>query len=135
MNKFRTLVGLTALAFLPIAAQAEMSMMTYDELAAVEGQAGQYSVSAGSIDLFTFNTAMLGGLSVGPIALSGVYGAVNTRAPNLVPTARDRGLTLVNGVILPPVNAAVRTTLIASIPIFGSTVADMVTPIGVTFTP
>ena len=60
---------------------------------------------------------------------------MSTRKPTLVPSVRDKGLTVVNGVILPPVNAAVRTTLIASIPLFGGTVADMVTPIGISFTP
>ncbi len=129
MKNFRTLLGLTAMVLLPMAAQADMKAMSLDELSAVEAQ-GRYSLSAGSPSLFTFDTAVLAATPA-----SGVYQLVNTRAPNLVPTVRDRGLTVVNGVVLPPVNAAVRTTLIASIPIFGSTVADMVTPIGVSFTP
>jgi len=129
MKNFRTLLGLTAMALLPMAAQADMKAMSLDELSAVEAQ-GRYSLSAGSLSLFTFDTAVLAATPA-----SGVYQLVNTRAPNLVPTVRDRGLTVVNGVVLPPVNAAVRTTLIASIPIFGSTVADMVTPIGISFTP
>jgi len=129
MKKFRTLLGFTAIALLPLAAQAEMKAMSLDELAAVEAQ-GRYSLSAGSLSLFTFDTAVLAATPA-----SGAYQLVNTRAPNLVPTVRDRGLTVVNEVVLPPVNAAVRTTLIASIPIFGSTVADMVTPIGISFTP
>ncbi len=129
MKNFRTLLGLTAMVLLPMAAQADMKAMSLDELSAVEAQ-GRYSLSAGSLSLFTFDTAVLAATPA-----SGVYQLVNTRAPNLVPTVRDRGLTVVNGVVLPPVNAAVRTTLIASIPIFGSTVADMVTPIGVSFTP
>jgi hypothetical protein len=129
MKKFRTLLGFTAIALLPLAAQAEMKAMSLDELSAVEAQ-GRYSLSAGSLSLFTFDTAVLAATPA-----SGAYQLVNTRAPNLVPTVRDRGLTVVNEVVLPPVNAAVRTTLIASIPIFGSTVADMVTPIGISFTP
>ncbi len=129
MKNFRTLLGLAAIALLPLAAQAEMKAMSLDELAAVEAQ-GRYSLSAGSLSLFTFDTATLAATPA-----SGVYQLVNARAPNLVPTVRDRGLTVVNEVVLPPVNVAVRTTLIASIPIFGSTVADMVTPIGISFTP
>ena len=130
MKNFRTLLGLTAIALLPMAAQADMKAMSADELSAVEGQSGIYSLSAGSISLYTFDTAMLAAMPA-----SSVYTAVNTRKPGLVPGVRDKGLTLVNGVVLPPVNAAVRTTLIASIPLFGSTVADMVTPIGINFTP
>lgn len=129
MKNFRTLLGLTAMVLLPMAAQADMKAMSLDELSAVEAQ-GRYSLSAGSISLYTFDTAVLAATPA-----SGVYQLVNTRAPNLVPTVRDRGLTVVNDVVLPPVNVAVRTTLIASIPIFGSTVADMVTPIGISFTP
>ncbi len=130
MKRFRTLLTLSALALLPIAAQAEMKTMNLDELAAIEGQAGKYSLSAGSISLFTFDTAVLAATPAGP-----VYQAVNTRKPGLVPGVRDKGLTVVNGVVLPPVNAAVRATLVSSIPIFGNTVADLVTPIGVGFTP
>lgn len=130
MKRFRTLLTLSALALLPIAAQAEMKTMNLDELAAIEGQAGKYSLSAGSISLFTFDTAVLAATPAGP-----VYQAVNTRKPGLVPGVRDKGLTVVNGVVLPPVNAAVRTTLVTSIPIFGGAVADLVTPIGVGFTP
>ena len=129
MKTFRTLLGLTAIALLPVAAQAEMTAMSSSELSAVEAQ-GVYSLSAGSISLYTFNTAVLAATPA-----SSVYTAVNTRKPGLVPGVRDKGLTLVNGVVLPPVNAAVRTTLIASIPLFGSTVADLVTPIGISFTP
>lgn len=130
MKNFRTLLGFTAIALLPLVAQADMKVMSADELAAVEAQAGKYSLSAGSLSLFTFDTAVLAATPA-----SGAYQLVNTRAPNLVPTVRDKGLTVVNGVVLPPVNAAVRTTLITSIPIFGSAVADMVTPIGISFTP
>lgn len=130
MKPFRTLMTLSALALLPIAGQAEMQAMNADELAAVEGQAGKYTFSAGSISLYTFDTAVLAATPAAPI-----YQAVSTRKPTLVPGVRDKGLTVVNGVILPPVNAAVRTTLIASIPLFGGTVADMVTPIGISFTP
>ncbi len=129
MKKFSTLLGFTAIALLPLVAQADMKTMSNDELAAVEAQ-GRYSISAGSLSLFTFDTAVLAATPA-----NGVYQLVNARAPNLVPTVRDRGLTVVNEVVLPPVNVAVRTTLIASIPIFGSTVADMVTPIGISFTP
>lgn len=129
MKNFRTLLGLTAMVLLPMAAQADMKAMSLDELSAVEAQ-GRYSLSAGSISLFTFDTAVLAATPA-----SGVYQLVSTKKPNLVPTVRDRGLTVVNDVVLPPVNAAVRTTLIASIPVFGSTVADMVTPIGISFTP
>lgn len=129
MKNFRTLLGLTAMVLLPMAAQADMKAMSLDELSAVEAQ-GRYSLSAGSISLYTFDTAVLAATPA-----SGVYQLVSTKKPNLVPAVRDRGLTVVNGVVLPPVNAAVRTTLIASIPIFGSTVADMVTPIGISFTP
>lgn len=129
MKNFRTLLGLTAIALLPMAAQAGMTTMSSDELAAVEAQ-GRYSLSAGSLSLFTFDTAVLAATPA-----YGAYQLVSTRAPNLVPSVRDRGLTAVNGVVLPPVNAAVRATLITSIPIFGSTVADMVTPIGISFTP
>ena len=129
MKNFRTLLGLTAIALLPLAAQAEMKAMSSDELAAVEAQ-GRYSLSAGSLSLFTFDTAVLAATPA-----SGVYQLVSTKKPNLVPTVRDRGLTAVNDVVLPTVNAAVRTTLISSIPLFGSTVADMVTPIKISFTP
>lgn len=129
MKNFRTLLGLTAMVLLPMAAQADMKAMSLDELSAVEAQ-GRYSLSAGSISLYTFDTAVLAATPA-----SGVYQLVSTKKPNLVPTVRDRGLTVVNDVVLPPVNAAVRTTLIASIPVFGSTVADMVTPIGISFTP
>ncbi|MGB5234254.1 MAG: hypothetical protein WBN85_03640 [Candidatus Macondimonas sp.] len=129
MKNFRTLLGLTAMVLLPMAAQADMKAMSLDELSAVEAQ-GRYSLSAGSISLYTFDTAVLAATPA-----SGVYQLVSTKKPNLVPTVRDRGLTVVNDVVLPPVNAAVRTTLISSIPIFGSTVADMVTPIGISFTP
>jgi len=45
MKKFRTLLGFTAIALLPLAAQAEMKAMSLDELAAVEAQ-GRYSLSA-----------------------------------------------------------------------------------------
>ena len=129
MKNFRTLLGLTAMVLLPMAAQADMKAMSLDELSAVEAQ-GRYSLSAGSISLYTFDTAVLAATPA-----SGVYQLVSTKKPNLVPTVRDTGLTVVNDVVLPPVNAAVRTTLISSIPIFGSTVADMVTPIGIIFTP
>ena len=130
MKCFRTLLTLSALAVLPLAAQAEMKAMNADEMAAIDGQAGKYTVNAGSISLFTFDTAVLAATPAAP-----VYQAVNTRKPGLVPGVRDKGLTVVNGVVLPPVNAAVRTTLVTSIPIFGSAVADLVTPIGIGFTP
>lgn len=130
MKNFRTLLGLTAMVLLPIAAHADMKAMSADELAAVEAQAGKYSLSAGSISLFTFDTAVLAATPA-----SGAYQLINTRKPGLVPGVRDKGLTVVNDVVLPPVNVAVRTTLISSIPLFGSTVADMVTPIHVGFTP
>ena len=130
MKGFRTLLTLSALAVLPLAAQAEMKAMNADEMAAIDGQAGKYTFSAGSISLYTFDTAVLAATPAAPI-----YQAVNTRKPGLVPGVRDKGLTVVNGVILPPVNAAVRTTLVTSIPIFGNSVADLVTPIGIDFTP
>lgn len=130
MKGFRTLLTLSALAVLPLAAQAEMNAMNADEMAAIDGQAGKYTFSAGSISLYTFDTAVLAATPAAPI-----YQAVNTRKPGLVPGVRDKGLTVVNGVVLPPVNAAVRTTLVTSIPIFGNSVADLVTPIGIDFTP
>ena len=130
MKGFRTLLTLSALAVLPLAAQAEMKAMNADEMAAIDGQAGKYTFSAGSISLYTFDTAVLAATPAAPI-----YQAVNTRKPGLVPGVRDKGLTVVNGVVLPPVNAAVRTTLVTSIPIFGNSVADLVTPIGIDFTP
>lgn len=129
MKNFRTQLGLAALVMLPMTAQAELKAMSLSELAAVEAQ-GRYSISAGSMSLFTFDTAVLAATPA-----SGAYQLVNARAPNLVPTVRDRGLTAVNDVVLPTVNMAIRTTLISSIPVFGSTVADMFTPIAVTFTP
>lgn len=130
MKRFRTLLTLSALAMLPLAAQAEMKAMNLDELAAIDGQAGIYSLNAGSISLYTFDTAVLAATPAAP-----VYLAVSTRKPGLVPGVRDKGLTLVNGVVLPPVNTAIRTTLITSIPFFGDDVADMVTPIKINFTP
>jgi hypothetical protein len=130
MKNFRTLLGLTAMVLLPMAAQADMKVMSLDELAAVEAQAGKYSLAAGSISLYTFDTAVLAATPA-----SGVYQLVSTKKPNLVPTVRDKGLTVVNDKVLPTVDIAVRTTLISSIPFVGTTVADMVTPIKINFTP
>ena len=129
MKPFRTMMTLCALAVLPLAAQAEMKAMNLDELAAIDGQAGKYTVSAGSISLYTFDTAVLAATPAAPI-----YQVVNTRKPGLVPGVRDKGLTAVD-LALAPVNAAVRTTIITSVPFFGSTIADMVTPIRINFTP
>jgi hypothetical protein len=128
MKNFRTLLGLTAMVLLPMAAQAEMKTMSADELSAVEGQSGKYSLSAGNMSLFTFDTAVLAATPA-----SGVYALVNTKAPALIPKVRTTGLATVN-TALAPVSASLSAQL-QTIPFIGGSLASAYTPITVGYTP
>ena len=132
MKKFTTLLGLSALIVLPMAAQADMKTMSSDELAAVEGQSGKYSINAGSMSLYTFDTAVLAA-AVAATPASGAYALVNTKAPNLIPTVRTTGLATVN-TALAPVSASLAAQL-NTIPFIGSSLASAYTPISVSYSP
>jgi hypothetical protein len=128
MKNFRTLLGLTAMVLLPMAAQADMKAMSADELSAVEGQSGKYSLTAGTMSLFTFDTAVLAATPA-----SGVYALVNTKAPTLIPNVRTKGLATVN-TALAPVSASLAAQL-QTIPFIGGSLASAYTPISVGYTP
>jgi hypothetical protein len=128
MKNFRTLLGLTAMVLLPMAAQADMKAMSADELSAVEGQSGKYSLTAGTMSLFTFDTAVLAATPA-----YGAYTLVTAKAPTLIPNVRTKGLATVN-TALAPVSASLAAQL-QTIPFIGSSLASAYTPITVGYTP
>ena len=130
MKKF--LLPLAPLLAAPLAAHAELQNLTDEDLSAIHAQ-GLYSLKAGTLDLYTFDTTVIGGYGVGPIQFSDVYGAVYGRTPGLVDAAKDAALNTTN-LALTPVTVALQAQF-ATVPVFGTYLSNTFTPVKVVFTP
>lgn len=129
MKKF--LLPLAPLLATPLAAHAELQNLADEELSAIHAQ-GLYSLKAGTLNLYTFDTASLGGYGVGPVQFSSIYSTVYDRNPERVDAARDAVLTTTN-LALAPVNAALQVQF-ATVPVFGDYLSQTFTPVRIDFT-
>ena len=130
MKKF--LLPLAPLLAAPLAAHAELQNLTDEDLSAIHAQ-GLYSLKAGTLDLYTFDTTVIGGYRVGPVQFSTVYNAVNDRNPVLVDAAKGTALNATN-LALTPVTVALQAQF-ATVPFFGSYLSQTFTPVQVIFPP
>lgn len=116
----------------PLAVQAQMEMLSDDDLSAIHGE-GIYTLKAGTVSLYSIDTADIGSYAVGPIPLSAVYNGIYSRNPELVNTVKAQSLTAANNA-LTPVTVGLRAQF-ATIPVFGSYLSDTFTPVEITFAP
>lgn len=130
MKKF--LLPLAPLLAAPLAAHAELQNLTDEDLSAIHAQ-GLYSLKAGTLNLYTVDTTVIGGYGVGPVQFSSIYGAVNSFNPGLVSAAKGAALNTTN-LALAPVNVALQAQF-ATIPFFGDYLSNTFTPVQVVFTP
>jgi hypothetical protein len=109
-----------------------METLSDEDLSAVHGQ-GSYTLKAGTVGLYTLDTADVGAHTVGPVPLSSVYAAINGWNSSLVSTVKSQSLTAAN-IALTPVTVALQAQF-ATIPVFGSTLSATFTPVKVVFSP
>ena len=123
----RNLLPLSA-AFLvlPVVAQAHMEVLSDDDLSAVHGQ-GSYTLMAGTVSLYTLNTADIGAYSIGPVQFSSIYNGVNTWSPTLVETVKGQSLSAAN-TALEPVTVALRAQF-STVPVLGDYLSATFTPV------
>jgi hypothetical protein len=110
----------------PLAVQAQMEMLSDDDLSAIHGE-GIYTLKAGTLSLYSVNTADIGAYSVGPIQLSAVYDVIDSRNPALVDAVKTQSLNAAN-TALTPVTVGLRAQF-ATIPVFGDYLSDTFTPV------
>ncbi len=117
---------------MPLVAQAHMEALSDEDLSAVHGE-GIYTLKAGTVSLYTLDTADIGAYAVGSVPLSSIYAGINTRNPALVSKVKDQSLAAAN-TALAPVTAALQAQF-ATVPIFGSYLSATFTPVKVVFSP
>lgn len=114
----------------PLAAQAALQPLDDDSLSAIHAQ-GFYTLRAGTVDLYTLDTATIGAYRVGGLTFSTVYQAAYGRAPGVIDTAKDTALEATNAALV-PVTVSLRAQF-ATIPFVGDALAEMYTPVSVEF--
>jgi hypothetical protein len=115
----------------PLAVQAQMEMLSDDALSAIHGE-GIYTLKAGTLSLYSVDTADIGAYTIGPIPLSAVYGVINDRRPILVDAVKTQSLVAAN-TALTPVTVGLQAQF-ATIPVFGSSLSATFTPVEISFT-
>ena len=115
----------------PLAVQAQMEMLSDDDLSAIHGE-GIYTLKAGTVSLYSVDTADIGSYTVGAVPLASIYNGLYDRKPLAVETAKTQALTAANAA-LTPVNVGLRAQF-AAIPVFGGYLSDTFTPVQITFT-
>ncbi len=116
----------------PLAVQAQMEMLSDDDLSAIHGE-GIYTLKAGTVSLYSVDTADIGSYTVGTVPLSAVYSGIYGRKPALVDTVKEQSLAAAN-TALTPVTLGLRAQF-ATIPVFGDYLSDTFTPVRITFEP
>ena len=85
------------LGLAPAATHAEMTRMSYSQLADVSGQA--YYISLGSVDIpFGFKTLAERHIEIGPLSISAFAQGVESRSPNLFAIPRNLLVASFNGI-------------------------------------
>lgn len=115
----------------PLAVQAQMEMLSDDDLSAIHGE-GIYTLKAGNVSLYSVDTADIGNYTVGAVPLSAVYSGIYGRKPTLVDTAKTQSFNAAN-TALTSVTLGLRAQF-ATIPVFGGYLSDTFTPVQITFT-
>ena len=110
----------------PLAVQAQMEMLSDDDLSAIHGE-GIYTLKAGTVDLYSVDMADIGSYTVGTVPLSAVYSGIYSRNSTLVDAVKTQSLNAANAALV-PVNVGLRAQF-ATIPVFGSYLTDTFTPV------
>ena len=105
----------------PLAVQAQMEMLSDDDLSAIHGE-GIYTLKAGTVSLYSVDMADIGSYTVGAVPLSAVYNGIYDRKPALVDTVKAQSLNAAN-TALTPVTVGLRAQF-ATIPVFGDYLSD-----------
>jgi len=116
----------------PLAVQAQMEMLSDDDLSAIHGE-GIYTLKAGTVSLYSVDTADIRSYTVGAVPLSAVYGGIYGRKHDLVNAVKEQSLNAAN-TALTPVTLGLRAQF-ATIPVFGGYLSDTFTPVRITFDP
>lgn len=115
----------------PLAVQAQMEMLSDDDLSAIHGE-GIYTLKAGTVDLYSVDMADIGSYTVGTVPLSTVYSGIYGRNSTLVDAVKEQSLAAAN-TALTPVTLGLRAQF-ATIPVFGDYLSDTFTPVKIYFT-
>jgi hypothetical protein len=116
----------------PLAVQAQMEMLSDDDLSAIHGE-GIYTLKAGTVSLYSVDMADIGSYTVGTIPLSAVYSGVHGRMPGLVEAVKEQSLTAAN-TALTPVTVGLQAQF-ATIPVIGDNLSATLTPVKIYITP
>ena len=115
----------------PLAVQAQMEMLSDDDLSAIHGE-GIYTLKAGTVDLYSVDMADIGSYTVGAVPLASIYNGIYDRKPALVDTVKAQSFNAAN-TALTSVTLGLRAQF-ATIPVFGGYLSDTFTPVQITFT-
>lgn len=116
----------------PLAVQAQMEMLSDDDLSAIHGE-GIYTLKAGTVDLYSVDMADIGSYTIGAVPLASIYNGIYDRKPALVDTVKAQSLNAAN-TALTPVTVGLRAQF-ATIPVFGDYLSTTFTPVEISFTP
>ena len=115
----------------PLAVQAQMEMLSDNDLSAIHGE-GIYTLKAGTVDLYSVDMADIGSYTVGAVPLASIYNGIHDRKPLVVETAKTQALAAANAA-LTPVTLGLQAQF-ATIPVFGDYLSDTFTPVKIYFT-
>ena len=114
----------------PLAVQAQMEMLSDDDLSAIHGE-GIYTLKAGTVSLYSVDTSVIGAFTIGPIPLSAIYSGIYGRNPTLVDAVNTQSLNAIN-TALTPVTIGLRAQF-ATIPLFGPYLSNQYTPVRISW--
>ena len=114
----------------PLAVQAQMEMLSDDDLSAIHGE-GIYTLKAGNVSLYSVDMQDVGEHTVGPVPLYEIYDRIYQRNSFFVDVVTYQAINAAN-TALKPVTLGLRAQF-ATIPFFGDILSNKYTPVRISW--